>query len=263
MYIARSKIYNYTKEELQHMLDTNSTFTQILKEIGLRGGSSMITLKKVIDEYSLDMTQYRINNYNYKKNIAKNAFSSSYDLESKLKKNSNSSSHKLKIKLIDYGLKESRCELCNSTEWLGRPIKLHLHHIDGDHTNNELDNLQLLCPNCHSFTDNYGVYNSSKYKENIKIKYTKQSKEKQNQKRHVCPICGGHKDKRSSQCVSCSNLSRKSSPPVSKEELNELISCLPFTKIGEKFGVSDNAVRKWCKKYGLPFRKKDIESHCT
>ena len=48
-----------------------------------------------------------------------------------------------------------RCECCGLTEWLNQPIKLEVHHIDGDNTNNQDDNLQLLCPNCHAQTDSY------------------------------------------------------------------------------------------------------------
>lgn len=44
------------------------------------------------------------------------------------------------------------CETCELTEWLGQPITIELEHIDGDKTNNKLDNLKLLCPNCHSYT---------------------------------------------------------------------------------------------------------------
>jgi len=47
------------------------------------------------------------------------------------------------------------CAECHIKEWNGKPISLQLHHIDGDHLNNELTNLQLLCPNCHSQTDTY------------------------------------------------------------------------------------------------------------
>lgn len=58
--------------------------------------------------------------------------------------------------LITFGYKERVCEVCGNREWLGEPIPLELHHKDGDRKKNELDNLQLLCPNCHSLTDNYG-----------------------------------------------------------------------------------------------------------
>jgi 5-methylcytosine-specific restriction endonuclease McrA len=49
----------------------------------------------------------------------------------------------------------NQCEECKLTTWLDYPIKLELHHIDGDRTNNVIENLQLLCPNCHSFTDTW------------------------------------------------------------------------------------------------------------
>ena len=67
-------------------------------------------------------------------------------------------SYRLKIKLIRDGLKEDKCEVCGNTEWLGKKLPLELHHIDGNHFNNTLDNLQILCPNCHSVLgDNSGA----------------------------------------------------------------------------------------------------------
>ncbi len=59
-------------------------------------------------------------------------------------------SHTLKLKLIEDGLKEYRCEKCKNTEWLGLPIPLELHHVDGNRFNNKLINLKLFCPNCHA-----------------------------------------------------------------------------------------------------------------
>ena len=52
-------------------------------------------------------------------------------------------------------IRPKQCEICKNTEWLKQPIKLQVHHIDGDNTNNNLENLQLLCPNCHSYTDSW------------------------------------------------------------------------------------------------------------
>ena len=63
-------------------------------------------------------------------------------------------SHVLKLKLIKDGLKEHRCERCGNTEWLGKPIPIELHHKNGDHYDNSLDNLEILCPNCHAQEDN-------------------------------------------------------------------------------------------------------------
>jgi 5-methylcytosine-specific restriction endonuclease McrA len=65
----------------------------------------------------------------------------------------------LKARLIKAGLKENRCEICGITRWMGKPVNMQLHHKNGDGTDNRLENLQFLCGNCHSQTDNYGGRN--------------------------------------------------------------------------------------------------------
>lgn len=71
-------------------------------------------------------------------------------------------SNKVRLKLLKEGYKEHKCECCGQKEWLGQPIPLELHHIDGNRNNNSLENFQLLCPNCHAFTDSYRGKNSIK-----------------------------------------------------------------------------------------------------
>jgi DNA-binding transcriptional ArsR family regulator len=61
----------------------------------------------------------------------------------------------LKRRLFAAGLKANRCECCGLTEWRGAPLSMALHHINGDGRDNRLENLQLLCPNCHSQTENF------------------------------------------------------------------------------------------------------------
>jgi hypothetical protein len=65
------------------------------------------------------------------------------------------SRHNVKLRLLGEGLKANRCEECGLTEWRGEALSMALHHINGDGRDNRLENLQLLCPNCHSQTENF------------------------------------------------------------------------------------------------------------
>lgn len=67
--------------------------------------------------------------------------------------------HNLKQRLLKSGLKANACERCGIDMWLGAPLSLALHHVNGDKHDNRLVNLQLLCPNCHSQTDNFAGRN--------------------------------------------------------------------------------------------------------
>ena len=72
-------------------------------------------------------------------------------------------SHHLKLRLIKEGLKQWRCEECNETEWRGAPIPICLDHINGDRFDNRIENLRILCPNCHAQTPTFGGKNKGKY----------------------------------------------------------------------------------------------------
>jgi Bacterial regulatory proteins, luxR family/HNH endonuclease len=65
----------------------------------------------------------------------------------------------LKHRLLAAGLKEHRCERCGIDSWLGEPLSMALHHINGDGLDNRLENLALLCPNCHAQTPNFSGRN--------------------------------------------------------------------------------------------------------
>ena len=69
----------------------------------------------------------------------------------------------LKGKLIRDGIKKDECEICGVSIWQGVKLPLELHHKDGDHYNNNFENLQILCPNCHSIQEGNSGANVGKY----------------------------------------------------------------------------------------------------
>lgn len=285
----RSIIYNKSPEELQEILDNSSSFSEVLQKVGLKTSSSTVTLKRIIAEYGLSTNKLEGNRYKREHELIPKTSNNTYDLESKLHKEVKTSSHKLKLKLIESGLKEHKCEICGLSEWLGKPIKLQLHHIDGDHLNNELSNLQILCPNCHSMTDNFGVYNSRRFKETkhcskcgkilsksnktslcrecyMEFRKNNSSATKSNVikgKKILCPVCKENMmDSRSSQCKECDKKYRHRTDiydKLDRDTLKNLIRNNSFVTIVKMFGKSDNAVRKWCKKYCLPSKSTDIQ----
>ena len=108
---------------------------------------------------------------------------------------------------------------------MGEPIVLQLHHINGVHNDNRLENLQILCPNCHCMTENFAGKNTNR--EEYKVKRIPK-------KREMREI------------------------PVSKEELKTLTQEFSFRHVAKMFNVSDNTIRNWCKRYGLLYRKQDM-----
>ena len=85
---------------------------------------------------------------------------SKWTLVEYLEKSTDIQTNKVRTKLLEEGYKEHKCECCGGTTWMDKPIPLEVHHKDGDRHNNILENYELLCPNCHAFTDSYRGKNS-------------------------------------------------------------------------------------------------------
>ena len=136
---------NFTREELEEIVASSKSNAEVARKLGYEraGGGTMQSINKMYQTYNLDtshMTHYAWNK-------------GQHDYTSFTKNSYKKNGKTLAKPLID--LRGHRCENCGLTEWLGLPINLEVHHIDGDRTNNSLENLQLLCPNCHSYTPNF------------------------------------------------------------------------------------------------------------
>ena len=140
------------------------------------------------------------------------------------------------------------CSICGQEPiWQGKELTLILDHINGKNTDDRLENLRWVCPNCNQQLETTGGGNSRKYEK----KY--------------CPDCGKEIHHLSERCKSCYIKYRKSQAgstiPISRNELKSLIRSTPFTRIAIQFSVSDNAIRKWCDRYNLPRKATDIKKY--
>lgn len=147
-----NKIDLLSDGEFIELVNKCSNISDILKELGYStNGNSWgyQIVKERMEKLNLFFTRRNSMYYN-KDNTA-------LPLEKILIKDSEYNRTKLKTRLVKEGLKEHKCECCGISEWNGKPLTLQLHHINGIHNDNRLSNLQLLCPNCHSQTENFGT----------------------------------------------------------------------------------------------------------
>jgi Zn finger protein HypA/HybF involved in hydrogenase expression len=143
-----------TKEEIEIAVSDSLSYAQTLSKLGLKpmGGNYRI-LKRKIAEYQINtkhftgMGHLKGKTHNWSKKIP---------LDEILKEGTTYQSFKLKNRLLKEKILENKCSECGlDDEWRGKKINHHLDHINGINTDNRLENLRLLCPNCHSQTDTY------------------------------------------------------------------------------------------------------------
>lgn len=191
--------------------------------------------------------------------------------------------------------RHNKCECCGNTTWLNQPIKLEIHHIDGNRLNDNPENLQVLCPNCHSYTENHSRnINHHNVSDDELVQFLKKAptihsallnaklstsganyqrarklikkynithlfQTPQIKEQNYCIDCGAPIEKNAIRCSKCNHIHSRTVERPNREELKSLIRTTPFTTIAKQYNVSDNAIRKWCKNYDLPHRIKDIK----
>lgn len=228
--------YDWSKERIEKAIKLSDSYSETLRKLGIpTSGRNSDTLKSKIKQYDLDVSHFTFRSH-YKAEDDNDKY---IPAKVYLVKGSTISSNRLKTKLIKEGIKENKCENpncpCKSGYWLDNLLVCQLHHIDGDNTNNELSNLQMLCPNCHSQTDNFcGSANTSK--------------------KNYCIDCGKEITREAMRCPKCSNAAhRKVENRPSKEDLlDDFRQLNSFSSIARKYKVTDNTIKKWFKSYNLP-----------
>ena len=143
--------YTYSEQELREAVKTSTSIRQVLDKLNIvPAGGNYQTTNRRIQKLDIDITHFTGQAWNRGKITGPKRH-----IEEYLKENSVVQSFKLKGRLIAEGLKEHKCECCGITEWNGKPAPIELDHINGNHHDNRLENLRILCPNCHAQTDTY------------------------------------------------------------------------------------------------------------
>lgn len=154
-YVFINMRYKYIKEELENAIIKTLSIAGVCRELGIKPcGGNYKTLNSKIKEWGLDISHFTGSAWNQGEQFKK--FGKKYKLKDVLiDKSPYKSSYHLKERLYKENLKSKQCEECGLTEWNGKEIKFELDHINGDNTDNRIENLKILCPNCHSQTPTF------------------------------------------------------------------------------------------------------------
>lgn len=148
---------SYSREELEKACASSASYAEVLRQFGQSySGSGYRRLKQAIEYYKIDISHFLGAGWH-----GENPEYTSDELFTL--RDSAVSNSTLKKRIIKENLIEYKCAKCgNKGMWLDKELSLELHHKDGNRLNNNIDNLEFLCPNCHHITDNYGKKNYKK-----------------------------------------------------------------------------------------------------
>lgn len=147
--------YKYTKEKLEEAVKKSLAIAGVCRELNIKScGGNYKTLRTKIKEWKIDTSHFTGAAWNQGQNFK--SFCKKYDLVDVLVENSPyKSTYSLKKRLYNEGLKIKKCECCGITEWNNNIIVFELDHINGINNDNRIENLRILCPNCHSQTPTF------------------------------------------------------------------------------------------------------------
>lgn len=211
---------------LRDVVKKSNSVSDVLRYFGFSPyGGAHNTMTKRLKRENIDMTRIHANRYSHLRKHVKGTIP---PIEELLVDDGRRCVRRLKERLIQEGIFEERCAKCGvGIAWMNSPLVLHLEHKNGKHSDNRLENLEILCPNCHSQTPTYGTRNKPKVY-------------------YLCETCGISVDKDAVRCNRCEGIHhRKVKVRPSIDTLLEDIKKYGYTELGKRYGVSGNAIRKW------------------
>ena len=138
----------YTKELLEPLIKESVTWAEVCRTLGLKPATGAQShLKSVAAKFHLDWSHFVGQSWSKGREFPHTRKPLDIYL---IKDGPFIKSHDLKKRLIREGIKQKRCEQCSCSSWLDKDLPLELDHINADHYDNRLENLMILCPNCHA-----------------------------------------------------------------------------------------------------------------
>lgn len=233
----------YTEQDLRHAVASSFSWAETLRRLGYcPTGGNWKTLKKRVAEFGISTEHF--DPYRATRGAGRRR---RVPLQDILVEGSTFSRSVLKERLYEAGLKQRECELCGQSEvWNGRRISLIIDHINGIRNDNRLENLRIICPNCAAGLDTHcGRKNRREIEPRACLHCGKLFRPKYAKHRYCSPACGTHQRRR----PGAPRPARRSTARPPHDELVREIRELGYAATGRKYGVSDNAIRKWIRQY--------------